>query len=121
MAVNQQGIAISIRAFLPMGKSLDDQLAALSLVKTAHETGDYAALLTAAQDVEVKTDQKTRRVEITKEMISDPSVPVEAKPAHFETPAATQQAREDDALAQVEPETPLPLDPTPAKRGRKDE
>ena len=47
MAVNQQGIAISIKAFLPMGRALDDQLAALNLVKTAHETGDYAALLAA--------------------------------------------------------------------------
>ena len=85
MATNQQGIAIIIKAFLPMGKALEDQLAALTLVKTAHETGDYAALLAAAHDVEVKTEQKTRRVEVA---------PV--SPTH-EPPAATQRAGEEDA------------------------
>ena len=63
MATNQQGIAIQIKAFLPTGKTIDEQFAALNIVKTAHETGDYAALLAAAQDVEVKTEAKTRRVE----------------------------------------------------------
>ncbi|MDK2769931.1 MAG: hypothetical protein KYX69_19710 [Sphingomonas sp.] len=60
---NQTGIAISIKAFLPTGKSLDEQFAALTLVKTAHETGDYSALLKAANVEDVKTEQKTRRVE----------------------------------------------------------
>ena len=68
MAINQSGIAIVIKAFLPTGKTLDEQFAALSIVKKAHETGDYATLLTAAQDVEVKTEAKTRRVD-------DPPVP----------------------------------------------
>lgn len=63
MATNQSGIAIVIKAFLPTGKTLDEQFAALSTVKTAHETGDYAALLKAAHDVEIKTEAKTRRVE----------------------------------------------------------
>lgn len=63
MAINQSGIAIVVKAFLPTGKTLDEQFAALSIVKAAHETGDYAALLKAAQDVEVKTEAKTRRVE----------------------------------------------------------
>ena len=62
MATNQTGIAITIKAFLPIGKNLDRQLAALTLVKTAHETSDYAALLGAARIDEVKTEQKTRRV-----------------------------------------------------------
>lgn len=48
---------------MPTGKTLDEQFAALSIVKTAHETGDYAPLLAAAQDVEIKTEAKTRRVE----------------------------------------------------------
>lgn len=61
-------------------KLLEDQLAALTLVKTAHETGDYAALLAAVHDVEVKTEQKTRRVEVA--------------------PATTQKAREEDANRQ---------------------
>lgn len=63
MAINQSGIAIVIKAFLPTGKTLDEQFAALSIVKTAHETCDYAALLRAAQDVEIKTEAKTRRIE----------------------------------------------------------
>ena len=63
MAINQSGIAIVVKAFLPTGKTLDEQFAALSIVKTAHETGDYAALLRAAQDVEIKTEAKTRRIE----------------------------------------------------------
>ena len=63
MAINQPGIAISIKGFLPTGKTLDEQFAALTIVKTAHETGDYSELLKAAHDVEVKTEQKTRRVE----------------------------------------------------------
>lgn len=61
---NQSGIAITITAFLPTGKTLDQQFAALSLVKTAHETGAYADLLSAATDLLVKTEQKTRRVEL---------------------------------------------------------
>lgn len=98
MAINQHGIAISIRAFLPMGKSLDAQLDALNLVKTAHETGDYAALLKAAQDVEVKTESKTRRVD--------------DKPAPAAEPAPV-------ALAEPEPGA-LPFDVGPTEaRGKK--
>lgn len=63
MAINQTGIAIVIKAFLPTGKTLDETFAALSIVKQAHETGDYAPLLAAAKVEEVKTEQKTRRVE----------------------------------------------------------
>lgn len=107
MAVNQQGIAISIKAFLPMGRALDDQLAALNLVKTAHETGDYAALLAASQDVEVKTEQKTRRV--------DP-IPVVSRVVGEEPQPAT--AAEPAPAAEPE-ETPLPLDPTPATGKKK--
>jgi len=63
MATNQTGIAIVIKAWLPTGKTLDEQLAALTLVKTAHETSDYAPLLAAAQIEAVQTDSKTRRVD----------------------------------------------------------
>lgn len=59
---NVTGIAIVIKAFLPTGKTLDEQFSALSIVKTAHETGDYAPLLAAAQIGEIKTEQKTVRV-----------------------------------------------------------
>lgn len=64
MAINQPGVAITIKAFLPTGKTLDEQFEALSIVKTAHETSDYSALLQAAHDVEVKTESKTRRIEV---------------------------------------------------------
>ena len=64
MAINQPGIAINIKGFLPTGKTIEEQFAALSIVKAAHETGDYSALLAAAHDVEVKTENKTRRIEV---------------------------------------------------------
>lgn len=60
---NQTGIAIVVKAWLPTGKTLDEQFEALSIVKTAHETGDYAPLLAAANVEEIKTEQKTRRIE----------------------------------------------------------
>lgn len=63
MASHVSGIAIVIKAFLPTGKTLDEQFTALSIVKDAHATGDYAALLQAAKIDEVKTEQKTRRME----------------------------------------------------------
>ena len=88
MATNQSGIAIVIKAFLPTGKTLDEQFAALSIVKQAHETGDYAALLKAAQDAEVKTEAKTRRVEepVPAPVASDPAP--EAEPMPVEEPTA---------------------------------
>jgi hypothetical protein len=63
MATNQQGIAITIKAWLPTGKTLDEQLASLTLVKTAHASGDYAPLLGAAKIEAVQTDSKTRRID----------------------------------------------------------
>lgn len=60
---NQTGIFISITAWLPTGKGLDEQFQALSLVKAAHESGDYAPLLAAASIEAVKTESKTRRME----------------------------------------------------------
>lgn len=63
MATHVSGIAITIKAFLPTGKTLDEQFTALSLVKEAHASGDYSAVLKAANIDEVKAEQKTRRVE----------------------------------------------------------
>lgn len=63
MATNVSGIAIVIKAFLPTGKTLDEQFEALSIVKDAHASGDYAKLLSAASIDEVKTEQKVRRME----------------------------------------------------------
>lgn len=70
MAQNQTGIAIVIKAWLPAGKALDEQFEALSIVKQAHATGDYAPLLAAASVEEVKTEQKTRRVGATEPSFS---------------------------------------------------
>lgn len=62
MGVNQTGIAITIKAFLPIGKTLDQQFIALSIVKEAKDSGNYDMLLAAARDVSIKTESKTRRV-----------------------------------------------------------
>ncbi len=95
MAHNQTGIFIGIKAFLPIGRELNEQLAALTMVKDAHESGDYSALLAAATVDDVKTQQITRRVEDTQKVppaedtaeTSKPALsgPAETKPA--ETPA----------------------------------
>lgn len=60
---NQTGIQITIKAWLPTGKSLDEQYEALTIVKTAHASSDYAELLKAAKIEGVQTEQKTRRFE----------------------------------------------------------
>lgn len=64
---NQTGIAIVIKAFLPTGKTIDEQYEALTKVKEAHASGDYGTLLNSATIEEVKTEQKTRRVEMSPE------------------------------------------------------
>jgi len=79
MATNQTGIAIVIKAWLPVGKTLDEQFEALSIVKQAHETSEYSALLAAARIEEIKTEQKTRRIEET------PDVIAQENPAQFTT------------------------------------
>jgi hypothetical protein len=64
MAVNQSGVAITIKAFLPTGKTLDEQFNALSIVRDAKESGNYDLLLSCAEDVSIKTEAKTRRLEV---------------------------------------------------------
>lgn len=93
---NVTGIAIVVKAFLPTGKTLDEQFAALSIVKEAHETGDYAALLAAAKIDEVKTEQKTRRVENAPQ--------VEATAADF---AEVDEPAMDDAGALADIDAPF--------------
>ncbi len=110
MAVNQSGIAISIKAFLPTGKTLDEAFNALSLVKAAHESGNYTALLAAAQIDEIKTEQKTRRIENHGVTVAD--LATKADPLAVEPEQAPFVPTEcDDApvgLAVVEDSTPLP-------------
>lgn len=57
----ETGIAITIRAFLHTGKTLDEQFAALTMMKEAHETGDYTKVLAVAQIDEIKAEPKSRR------------------------------------------------------------
>lgn len=85
MAKNVTGIAITIKAFLPTGKSVDEQFAALSVVKEAHETGDYSKVLTSAMIDEVKSEQKTRR-------IADDPAPTAPEPEPAAEPEKVERA-----------------------------
>lgn len=96
---NQTGIAIVIKAFLPTGKSLDDQFNALTIVKNAHASGDYAELLKAASVEEVKTEQKTRRVE---DAAPTPSAPAENSSGGETTTQEAPPATEAPAGVQSE-------------------
>lgn len=60
---NQNGIFITLKAWLPVEGSISEQIAKLQMVEKAHETSDYAELLKAAKVEDIKTEQKTRRVE----------------------------------------------------------
>jgi len=63
MAKNQSGVEITIKAFLPTGKTVDQQFTALTLIKEAKETGDFSAMIGACEDVSIKTTVRSRRVE----------------------------------------------------------
>lgn len=102
---SQTGILINIKAWLPIGRSIDEQYEALTVVKTAHETGDYSALLTKATVEEVKTEQKTRRnIETATE-----AAPSADQPALDLAPAITTPptVADTDTLAE-EDEDPIP-------------
>lgn len=58
---NVNVLEIKIKAHLPVGKTIEKAHAALTLAKTAQETGDYSDLLAGATILEVTVDQKTRR------------------------------------------------------------
>jgi len=64
---NVNVLEIKIKAHLPVGKSLEEAHAALTLAKTAQETGDYHELLNAATILDVTVDQRTRRILNTEE------------------------------------------------------
>lgn len=104
MAKNQTGIAIVIKAFLPAGKSLDDQHEALSLVKRCHASGDYADLLKAAGIENVKTEMKTRRVEPLSPVMQDIVESLQAKdePVQEAPPVAAEPTMEwsDETVAE---------------------
>ena len=59
---NQTGIAVTIKGFLPTGKTLDEQFHAMSLVRAAQ--GDFSQLSDLAlemTDVTFEAQIKTRR------------------------------------------------------------
>lgn len=101
MATNQTGIAIIIKAFLPIGKTLAENLAALNLVNDSHISKDYAELLKAAVIDSVKTEQKTRRVEDASAPTQDTSDADTATTEAEPTPGLTE------ALNEVEPTGPV--------------
>ncbi len=109
MAVNRSGIAIVLKAFLPTGKTLDEQFAALSIVKAAHETGDYAALLRVAKDVEIKTEAKTRRIEeAAREGVNIHDIgPDEPTGPNPDYDPALDTPIQDDAMAAADEEYPM--------------
>jgi hypothetical protein len=59
---NVNVLEIKIKAQLPVGKTLEEAHAALTLAKEAQETGDYTNLLAAATIIDVTVDQRTRRI-----------------------------------------------------------
>lgn len=59
---NVNVLEIKIKAHLPVGKSLEEAHAALTLAKEAQETNDYTYLLAAASILDVSVEQRTRRI-----------------------------------------------------------
>lgn len=55
-------LEIKIKAHLPVGKTLEQAHAALTLAKEAQETGDYRDLLNVATILDVSVEQRTRRI-----------------------------------------------------------
>ena len=82
----ENGIAITIHAFLHTGKTLDEQFAALTMMKEAHASGDYSKVLAVAQIDEIKAEPKTRRraaAEVTPAPVApNPVVDIMEAPAH---------------------------------------
>lgn len=60
---NKPGIAIYIKAFVPVPKDIDGQVETLTAIKEAKTSGKFDAVLAKAIDIEVKTESKTRRIE----------------------------------------------------------
>lgn len=57
----KNGVIITLKAFFPIGGSVDEQLAALSKIKKAHEEGAYVALLLDAIIEKVAVSEPTRK------------------------------------------------------------
>lgn len=83
---NQTGIAITIKAWLPVTGPISEQIAKLQLVENAHASGDYAELLKASTVEDVKAEQKTRRMD---------DAPQAAQPAEVERTEVQGDKTED--------------------------
>lgn len=59
---NVSGIAIQIKAFMPIGSTIADTMAALSSIEKAEKTGDYTEVLKSSNIEAIKVEQKTRRM-----------------------------------------------------------
>lgn len=115
---NQTGVAIYIKAFLPTGKTLDEQFEALSLIKEAKTTGKFDAVLAQAIDVEVRTESKTRRIEeapaTTTVVLTEPVV-TEA----IEQPMSEVMTTDEATALKPEAQQPAQEPATAAGRSRK--
>lgn len=59
---NQNGIAITIKGFLPTGKTLEEQFAAMGLVRGAQDDDNaMAELISSLTDLKFDAQIKTRR------------------------------------------------------------
>jgi len=115
MAINQNGIAISLKAFVPMGKSIDEQLEVLMLVKSCHASGDYSPLLKMAIVDQVKAEQKTRRIEDPAEQVQGEAT--EATAADVPAEADVKPNDEDTARPDRESGLEFPTDDASADDG----
>jgi hypothetical protein len=59
---NVNVLEVKMKVWLPVGKTVEEAHAALTLAKTAQETGDYSALLAASKVVSATVEQRTRRI-----------------------------------------------------------
>lgn len=111
MATNQTGIAIVIKAWLPVTGTLSEQIASLQMVEAAHTSGDYAELLKASSVDEIKTEQKTRRIE---------DVATTAQPTVENTDTPVDESGETSGMQIVdvaeEPEQTENAEPAPRRR-----
>jgi len=128
VATNQTGISIIIKAWLPVTGSFKEQIASLQMVEAAHASGDYAELLKSASVEDIKTEQKTRRVEDAPvspmKAIADDMAAGTATFAQGETTATdeTSMSAGGDAGEGRDPDAVLMDEPSaeePAPRSRK--
>lgn len=61
MAKTKQIIDLGIKAHIPIAGGIDEQAEVLNMLKDAHKTGDYSAVLARATIDGVKAETKRRR------------------------------------------------------------